>query len=729
MLQSLGFRVPAHSFIESGRDATIADLRHIPGERVVVKVVSADIAHKTEVGGVITVAKTLDDISAAITGMTSRLGGCHIDGFSIHEFIPYDKAFGTELLLGVRWTEDFGPVIALGAGGVAAEAVAGRLRDDSGVTLFAPELTPPGDVSRFISESAAGRLATEEFRGLAPRVSSELLGACIERLRTVAAESMPHDVRELEINPLVVHDGDLYALDVLVTLGDGHRPSVPARPLHKLKNLLEPKSIAIVGVSQRMNPGHVILQNLLDDGFDREHIHIVKPKVKTMEGCRCYATIADVPERVDLFVLSISAEQIPGAVSDIVAHKSAESIIIIPGGLEEKAGTKHLVADMRAALTASRDTDWQGPLINGGNSLGIDSRPGGYNTIFIPDRKIGGQRPQPDWHGVKAKRAKGGAHLAVISQSGAFAVARQSHLRGMRARYTITIGNQMDVTIGDYLDYLKNDPDIQTFAVYVEGFQTLDGLRFVRAAREITASGRAVILYRAGRTRAGALATASHTASIAGDWAVTRALANNAGILIADTIEDFEDLTTLSCFLHDKKVKGWNLGAVSNAGFECVAIADNEGRFRFPAWGRRASKAIKRVLEESRIAQVVDINNPLDLTPMAREDGYESAFRAVLDDNGVDVAVLGCVPLTPALNTLSAGEGHKENVESGEALPNRIGRLFAKSNKAFIAVVDGGSIYDSMASELVRRGIPTFRTADRALRLFDRYCGWRLRKG
>ena len=115
--------------------------------------------------------------------------------------------------------------------------------------------------------------------------------------------------------------------------------------------------------------------------------------------------------------------------------------------------------------------------------------------------------------------------VAFISQSGAFAVARMSKLNALNPKYAITLGNQMDLTVGDYLTYLKDDASIEIFAVYVEGFRPLDGLTFVKAAREIVSSGRSVILYRAGRTAAGAKASASHTASIAGDYVVTRELA------------------------------------------------------------------------------------------------------------------------------------------------------------------------------------------------------------
>src|SRR3989304_5730102 len=131
---------------------------------------------------------------------------------------------------------------------------------------------------------------------------------------------------------------------------------------------------------------------------------------------------------------------------------------------------------------------------------------------------------------------------AILAQSGGFPISRLSRLRGIEPRYVITVGNQMDLTIGDYLEYLGDDPAVGGFAVYVEGFVPLDGLRFLRAARAITDSGRSVVLYRAARPRAGAVASASHTAAIAGDAAVGRALAEGAGVVVAEGVQEFDDL-------------------------------------------------------------------------------------------------------------------------------------------------------------------------------------------
>jgi len=256
----------------------------------------------------------------------------------------------------------------------------------------------------------------------------------------------------------------------------------------------------------------------------------------------------------------------------------------------------------------------------------------------------------------------------------------------------------------------------------VEGFRPLDGLRFLEAASEIVKSGRVVILYRAGRTAAGARATASHTASIAGDYAVTRELADAAGVVVADTLDDFEDLIRLFVALRGRAPGEGRLGAISNAGFECVALADRLGDLRLASFADATRARLTRVLEAARIETLVDLHNPLDLTPMAADAAYDEAVAAVLDDDHVDVAVVGCVPLTGALNTLPQGDGHGEDVARPDSVASRFARLFASHPKPWVVAVDGGPLYDPMAAQLARAGVPVFRSADRALRLLDTYC-------
>jgi len=713
LLEALGFAVPKHVFIRGSADVSSVDLNGFDGDRVVVKVISPEILHKSDVGGVVFVPRRVDSIRSAILGMEKKFTGRRVEGYTIHQLVSYDRSLGNELLLGLRWTPDFGPVVVFGAGGIYTEFLAENFKTGRDVAILSPEAPPAGGIESVLERVAITPLLTGGLRGQKPRVSLERIVEVIQTMLEFARGFVPSLVSEFEINPLVVSDGDLVALDVVLKLSKEAPSLPPERPIEKLRALLTPRSVAVMGVSEKMNPGHVILNNLIREGFDKNKIFVVKPGTESIEGCRCCPDIASLPEAVDLFVLSVDAQQASTAVTDLIRTRKAESIIVIPGGLEEKSGTADFVSRMHVALRESRSEQWRGPVINGGNCLGIRSLPGRYDTMFIPPYKIGLPDKEP-------------SPLAMISQSGAFSISKNSKVSSVNPLYTISFGNQMDLTVGDYLEYLKDDPQVEVFAVYVEGFKPLDGLHFIKAASEITRQGKTVILYKAGRTKAGAKASASHTASIAGDYPVTRELCTNAGVVVADTIADYEDLIMLFTCLRNKEVAGWRLGAMSNAGFESVAMADNLGRFRVEQFTADTDGKLHSAFKKLRIDTIVDVHNPLDLTPMTTDAGYEDVMRSMLGDENVDVGLVGCVPMTPALKTLVPGPDHPEDLRAEDGVIARMRKVKDSTSKAWIAVVDAGPIYDEMAKRLKAHEIPTFRTADRAMRLFHRFCEARL---
>ena len=328
--------------------------------------------------------------------------------------------------------------------------------------------------------------------------------------------------------------------------------------------------------------------------------------------------------------------------------------------------------------------------------------------MFIPQHKLPPREGPP-------------APVAVLSQSGALIVARASKLGWLNPRYMISLGNQIDLTFADYLEHLAGDSDVEIFACYVEGFAPGDGLRWLSSARAIVDSGRTVILYRAGRTEEGARASASHTASVAGDYAVTRELARAAGVVIAESLEEFDELIGLFACLRGKPVRGWRLGAISNAGFEAVALADRCGRFRLEPPTEETAGRITTILRECRLEKIVDVQNPIDVNPTMGDAAFAETARAVLQDEAVDVGVVGCVPLTGALDTLPGEGGFPD-----DSVVRRLVRLKDEIEKPWIAVVDAGALYDPMARELQSEGIPVFRSADRAMRVFERFCAARL---
>jgi acyl-CoA synthetase (NDP forming) len=710
VLDAIGIASPRQLFVHDALEARVADLDALSTERVVVKVVAPGLTHKTEVGGISVAERSSEAVIEAVRSMAARLGKLSIAGFTITEFVEHDDSVGGELLVSVRWTNDFGAVVSMGAGGVQAEALAADLRPGCEIAVVAPALAPREQIAELLGRTSAVRLATTSLRGMAPRYHRDSLVETVIRLSALADACLPDVLSECEINPLVVTPGGVLALDALVRLGADATPDMPpARPLHKLKNLLEPSSIGIIGVSQRENLGHIILGNLLRDGFDPQRIWVVKPGTEQIDGCPCVPDIGSLPQKVDLFVVAVSAAQAPDVVAELIACDAAESVIIIPGGLGETRDSEPAAARIRQAVALARETASRGPLVNGGNCLGIRSRPGSYDTMFIPATKL-------------ASPAGPAAPLAVLAQSGGFAIARLSRIEALGPKYVITVGNQLDLTISDHLEYLKDDPDIGVFAVYVEGFAPLDGLKFMRLAREITRSGRTVILYRAGRTQAGARAAASHTASIAGDAVLTRELARQVGVAQADSLVEFDDLVSTFTLLDGRRPAGRRLGAISNAGFECVAIADAIGSLELPALDRGSVERIASALAVSGIGRMVEVHNPLDLTPMAGDALYEEAVRCLLEAETVDIGLVGIVPFTAALQTLAPGAGHAEDVAAPTSVASRLAALWAESTKPWVVVVDAGSRYDPLAARIQEAGIPVFRTADAALRALDRFC-------
>jgi acyl-CoA synthetase (NDP forming) len=658
----------------------------------------------------------IDALADAAREMESRLAGHGIEGFLVCEFVPHESGPGNEFLLGYRDTRDFGPVVTVGPGGVHAEFLAKALRDGEAFAAFSLALEREGAIEAALSRLSVVRLATEPQRGAPARLPLSALADVVRRLLALAKISAGGGLAEFEANPLVVSAGRLVALDALGRTAAPPPPLPAPRPLARVRNLLEPRSIAVMGVSEKMNPGRIILQNVLRAGFAPSAVTVIKPGAEAIDGCRCVPALADLSVPVDLLVLSVSAPQAAEAVAEAADRHLAESIVLIPGGLDEKPEAAPLVARMRESLARARATAWGGPVVNGGNCLGVWSRPGRYDTLFIPEYKL----PRPP--GAPSP-------LALITGSGAFAVAKGNKFSDLQPVYTITIGNQMDLTVTDHLEALEDDDRVEIFALYLEGFRPRDGERFLRVAERLRAGGKSVILYLAGRTAAGAAAASSHTASVAGDFAVARALARGAGVLVADSLDEFEDLVRLFTLLRDRRPAGWRLGALSNAGFEAVAIADALGPFRLAQWDERTAQSIAGTLARAKLAEIVTPRNPMDVTPLLGDEGNAEIFRAILADAAVDAGVFGCVPLTQALTTLAPGAGHDEDLARPGGIVSRLAALRRDSGKPFVAVVDAGALYDPLAVALEARGIPAFRTADRALRAFATWCAARLADG
>ncbi|MEA2006392.1 MAG: acetate--CoA ligase family protein [Acidobacteriota bacterium] len=747
MLEVMDIPVPRFRFLKRGEAIEAKDLDRFPSDTLVLKIVSPSIFHKSDVGGVRFVPKDLHKINETCRKMEKEVPDIYMDwikarspsshlgrnedsqymniedihGILICEAVAYEReGLGSELLIGLRSSREFGTVLTVGLGGKDVEYLNERIKEGQAVAVGSVHLLQRENILPLIKPLAFFDKLAYEHRGQKAILSQEhLVDICFQFLQVGAHFSSlnlrnNYVIEEAEVNPFVIRQKKLVALDGLCRFSKSHL-KVKTRPFEDIKYILHPKKIGIIGVSERMNLGHIILNNMLRRGFPKENVYIVKPGIEEIEGCACVPSISDLPEAVDLFVLTLAADQSYDVMRELMTHEKARSVIIISGGLGEKQGTEHLEESIKKLLEKGREQGKLTPVVNGGNCLGIFSMPGKYDTTFIPDYKL--------YKLPRSNVKKTG--LVYLSQSGAFMISRMSNLPSIEPLYAVSIGNQIDITIADYLKYLKNDDHAKFFAIYLEGFLSGDGLAFAQAANEIAAQeGKTVIVYKAGRTPEGQAATASHTASIAGDYRLAYSILKQAGVVIADSLSEFENFIKAFCYFQGKKVRGNRIALVSNAGFECVIMSDNlknDEELMLPEFSPSTEKRLKEILSPLGIERLQDIHNPLDTTPVADDETFCRVVEVILEDQNIDCAVVSPLPMTPSMQTLPASEYHRENLSQKESLAFRLVEVFKKTDKPFVVNVDSGEIYQPLVDVLENEGVPTFRRCDEAVRFLRKY--------
>lgn len=705
---------PRHRFIPKGSTIDEAGLNMFTGRKLVLKVVSQDIVHKSDVGAVRFVPRELGAVRKEIGEMIARFSEMgRVAGVLAVEFVEHDeRGMGGELFVGIRATREFGPVIAAGLGGTDTEYLASQMRPGRAV---AKALALECDAEAFLDlfrATVAYDVLSGSVRGQGRVVSDSELLRCFRAFIGIArkfcvdrGEEGP-DIGELEVNPFAFRDERLLPLDGRGTL----RPAAkrgPSRDLDNVRAMLEPKSIAVAGVSSRPGSlGRVILGQILAAGFPASNLTVVKDGEAEFEGISCSSSLEALADPADMLVITAPAA---GAV-DLVASASslgkARAGVIISGGAGETESSSDLGESLKQAMHSQRNGN--GAVFLGPNCMGVRSLPGKFDTFFVPENKMPsrvGRRPDP---------------VAILSQSGAFAVSRMSRLDQLNPVFTVSFGNQFDVTLSDLLKVLRDRDVVQVAAIYMEGFADLDGLDAVHEVREWTRSGKTVLLYKAGRTPTGRTAAAGHTAAVAGDYDICLSAFAASGAIVTANLDEFNHLLEMCTLLADFQPQGQHIFAITNAGMEAVAIADTLGEPDSQGFlaglGRGLFEDITSALAAAKLDALVSPRNPLDLTPMADERTYDRMVRLALECPTIDAVLVSCVPLAPVLHTLA-----DDLDDSCSFVP--LAREWKKARKPVVFVLDGGDLYAPLARRLREEGLPVFRSADAAVRALAMWLG------
>ncbi|WP_405801661.1 acetate--CoA ligase family protein [Streptomyces sp. NBC_01506] len=593
-----GIPTPGEALAESADDAVAVAARL--GFPVAMKIVSPQILHKTDAGGVQIGVKSAAEVRSAFTTIVSNARTydpkARILGVQVQQMVPA----GTEILIGTVTDPTFGKVVAFGLGGVLVEV----LKD---VTFRLAPATKDDALSML-----DGIRAAEILRGVrgAAGVDRDALADLVVRASELAAD-FPN-IAEVDLNPVFASESGVMAADVRILLTD----EVPAERrrysreeiLVSMRRLMEPRSVAVIGASNEDGKiGNSVMRNLIDGGFAGE-IYPVNPKADDILGRKAYKSVMDVPGEPDVAIFAIPAKFVATALEE-VGRKNIPNAVLIPSGFAETG--EHELQQQIVTIAEENGIRLLGPNIYGYYSTWQDL----CATFCTPYDVKGG--------------------VALTSQSGGIGMAILGFARTTRTGVSaiVGLGNKSDLDEDDLLTWFGEDDNTDCIAMHLEDLK--DGRAFVEAARA-TVPKKPVVVLKAGRTAAGAKAAGSHTGALAGDDAVYEDILKQSGVIRAPGLSEMLEYARGLPVLPTPK--GENVVIITGAGGSGVllsdAIVDNGlSLMEIPPDLDEAFRAF--------IPPFGAAGNPVDITGGEPPSTYEATIRLGLEDPRIHSLVLG----------------------------------------------------------------------------------------
>lgn len=362
--------------------------------------------------------------------------------------------------------------------------------------------------------------------------------------------------------------------------------------------IFKPKSVGVIGASNTPGKwGNIVLEHLISNGFPGD-IYAVNPSEDEVLGTRCFKTVLDIPGNIDLAVITVPAMAVIPTLSDC-GHKGIRGCLIISAGFAEVSSEGKILQEKIRRISSEFGMRTVGP-----NSNGIWSFPGRLNIPFDTPPK-----PGP---------------IAFLSQSGNFgvALANMAARRGYGVNYFVHLGNQVDLSFSEYLDYLYEDDSIRAIICYMEG--VTNGRRFFESASRVTRR-KPIVIFKGGTSPPGKRAIQSHTASLSQNKEIFDGMCRQAWLIRAG--EPFRAFEIAYALAGQPCAKGPNVAIVSGGGGFCVTATDacHEMGLEIPPIDAESQHAIRQIV--SPVAP--DPINPVDLAGDMRPWVYSKVIEIV----------------------------------------------------------------------------------------------------
>lgn len=441
--------------------------------------------------------------------------------------------------------------------------------------------------------------------------------------------------------------------------------------MKKLDKIFNPRTIAVIGASEEdRTVGKGLCENLLRSGW--ENVYMINPFQEKVFGRACLKKITDIKEKVDLAVIAVPAKIVPSAVKECCDKKVGGMAIVSNGFSEDGPAGKKLEAGI---VEMARNANI--PIV-GPNCLGIINAVAGMNASFSP---------------VSPKAG----NIAMLSQSGALldSMLCSSAEENFGFSKVISYGNESDLNLCDFLEYLRDDKDTDVISIYFEGLR--DGRRFMKIAQEVSKI-KPIVAIKSGRSAAGKSAALTHTGSLAGDYPVCVAAMKQSGVILVDTLEELFDVS---------KSLAWQprcnngIGIVTNGGGLGVLSVDYcaEEGIIVP---HLKPKTEDFLAQSKTMERVKARNNPFDVIGDALADRYEVAIEAMLKQDDIfSVLVIS----TPQIMT-----EHMENAKIMVKMKRKY------PHKALVACFVGGSFSTEAVRYLEDNHVPNYADPKRAVK-------------
>jgi 3-hydroxypropionyl-CoA synthetase (ADP-forming) len=651
-LSSYGFVFPRSGLATDEEQA--ARIAGAIGYPVALKMVSSDIMHKTDVGGVELDVGSDDEVRRACRrireSVASRAPHARVDGIRVEEMVSR----GIEVIIGLKDDAQFGPVIMFGLGGIFTE-----LLDDVSLRVLPIEEI---DAREMLSEiRGAGIL--RGYRGR-PAVSEDMLVRLLLQAGALAAD-LGSDLGSVDLNPVAVWGDEHRVLDFKssppVDRKAAHRRDVDTR---HLETFFKARSVAVIGASATPGKiGYAVLESLAKHEYGGR-VYPVNPGRDCILGLPAYPSLSAIPERVDLVVCTVDLALVPGLMKEC-ATLGTHNLVVVSGGGKELGGERAAVEAEIRRLARELDVRVVGP-----NCIGVFDGRTRLDTFFQPQERM--IRPPA-------------GPVAMMSQSGTVGIAFMEDMAAVGMSSFVSYGNRADVDEADLLTYLAEDPDTRVIALYVEGFE--NGRGFLEAARR-AAARKPVVIFKSGRTDSAGKAALTHTGFLAGSYKVAEAAFRQAGLIAVDS---YEELVAVSKALAMQPVAaGPRVAMIGNGIGTTVQALDILSQYglQLATLSPDTLRGLTNVYPSFYVIQ-----NPLDVTGSGSSADYDVGIQALLADPGVDIVMPWMV---------------FQDVPLDDDIPEKLGRLNRETDKPIICGATGGPFTARMSALIEAEGVPVF---------------------